>query len=57
MLRSFKSALTDYLSPDVDSEKRIVTAAGGELLVGQCRSEDEVIQLVPNADGILNGNT
>ncbi|MDJ0819917.1 MAG: hypothetical protein QNJ58_27180 [Desulfobacterales bacterium] len=55
MTAQFKIALTDYQTPDVEIEKRIVATAGGELLVEQCRTEDEVIPLAQDANGILNG--
>lgn len=54
MTDPFKIALTDYQTPDVEIEKNVVTAAGGRLVVGQCKSEDEVLQLTRDADGILN---
>ena len=54
MTAPFKIALTDYQTPDIEIEKSVVHAAGGELVVGPCKSEDEVIQLTKDADGILN---
>ena len=54
MTAFFKIALTDYQTPDIEIEKSVVDAAGGELVVGQCKSEDEVIQITKDADGISN---
>ena len=54
MTAPFTIALTDYQTPDVEIEKRVVNAAGGILMVGQCKTEEEVILLTKNADGILN---
>jgi D-3-phosphoglycerate dehydrogenase len=54
MTDPFIIALTDYQTPDVEIEKTIVNAAGGRLVVGQCKSEDEIIQLTQGADGVLN---
>jgi D-3-phosphoglycerate dehydrogenase len=54
MKTTFRIALTDYQTPDVEIEKGVVEAAGGELIVGQCKSEADVIRLTDGVDGILN---
>jgi len=43
MTAPFKIALTDYQTPDIEIEKSVVDAAGGELVVGQCKSESDYI--------------
>lgn len=53
MTERLRVAVTDYVFPSLEPEKKILRAIGAELLAGQCRSE-EIISLVAEADAILN---
>ncbi|HEY2645694.1 MAG TPA: C-terminal binding protein [Candidatus Acidoferrales bacterium] len=48
-----KIVITDYRFPDVEQERRAVEAAGGELVVGQVATEEQVADLCRDADGVL----
>lgn len=48
------AAVTDSVFPSLDPERRVLEPLGFELRAGQCRSEEEVIALAADADGILN---
>jgi dihydroxy-acid dehydratase len=45
--------VADYDFGDVDIERGIVEAAGFELVAAQCKTEDEVIEVARDADGLL----
>ncbi|HXF45715.1 MAG TPA: C-terminal binding protein [Burkholderiaceae bacterium] len=45
--------VTDYDFPDLELERRLFRDAGMELVVAQCRSEDEVIEAAAGCDGLL----
>jgi dihydroxy-acid dehydratase len=45
--------IADYDFGDAEVERRIVEAAGFELVPAQCKSEDEVIAMARDADGII----
>ena len=45
--------VTDYAWRDLEIERSIFKAAGGELLVAKTGAEDELAGLAPDADGIL----
>src|SRR5215510_3060754 len=51
---SFMVAITDYVFPSLEPEQRVLAPLGVELRPQQCRSEDEIIALVQDADAILN---
>jgi len=51
---SFIVAITDYVFPSLGPEQRVLAPLGVELRPQQCRSEDEIIALVQDADAILN---
>jgi D-3-phosphoglycerate dehydrogenase len=46
-------AILDCNFPSTEAEERIVTAAGARLIRGQCATEDEVIALARDADGLI----
>ncbi len=48
-----KVAITDYAYEHVDAEREIISAIPAELVTGQCRTEDEVIELARDADGLI----
>ena len=47
-------AVTDHLFPSMDDEARMFREMDAELVIGQCRGEDDVIALCRHADAILN---
>jgi D-3-phosphoglycerate dehydrogenase / 2-oxoglutarate reductase len=46
-------ALTDYSFPDVDLERRELSAVEADLVVGQCRTEDDVLEVARDAEAML----
>lgn len=46
--------VTDHLFPSMEDEARMFRGMDAELVVGQCREEDDVIELCRHADAILN---
>src|SRR5947208_211671 len=51
---SFIVAITDYVFPSLEPEQRVLAPLGVELRPQQCRSEEEIIALARDADGVLN---
>ena len=49
-----KIVVTDYEFPDLAFEQAVVAKAGLTLTAGQCKTEDELIALCADADGIVN---
>ena len=45
--------VTDHGFPNLDHEKRILTAAGAELVVAQCKTPEEVTAAAKDADALL----
>lgn len=50
----FKVAVTDYVFPDLDSERKILAENDAEMIIAQCESADEVVSIAKDADVILN---
>lgn len=46
--------VTDHLFPSMEDEARMFRGMDAELVVGQCREEDDVIELCRRADAVLN---
>jgi len=53
-MNRFKVAVTDYVFPNLEPEAEILSEVGAELVAGQCKTKQEVIELVPGADAVLN---
>jgi D-3-phosphoglycerate dehydrogenase len=51
---SFIVAVTDYVFSSLEPEQRVLAPLGVELRSQQCRSEEEIIALAREADGVLN---
>lgn len=49
----YKAVVTDYTFPDLNLEQQILAAADCELIGCQCKTEDELIQLCSEADGVI----
>lgn len=50
----WKIAVTDYEFNDLKIEEKSLSEFNVEFIYGQCRTEDEVIALAKDADGLLN---
>lgn len=50
-----KVVITDHRFPNIDQETRAIKAAGWALVVGQAATEDELVALCRDADGVLAG--
>lgn len=48
-----KVAITDYTFPDLEIEEAIFSSAGHEVVSGQCRTPEELIEIVADADVVL----
>ena len=51
---SFVVAVTDFVFPSLEPEQRVLEPLGVELRPGQCRSEEEIIELTQGVDAVLN---
>ncbi len=51
---SFIVAVTDSVFPSLEPEQRVLAPLAVELRPGQCRSEEEVIELTRGVDAVLN---
>lgn len=51
---SFVVAVTDFVFPSLQPEQRVLAPLGVDLRSGQCRSEEEIIELTQGADAVLN---
>ena len=51
---SFIVAITDYVFPSLEPERQVLAPLGVELRPQQCRSEQEIIEVTREADGVLN---
>lgn len=54
MKAKYKVVVTDYEYPDLTQEQSVIRAVEAELVPTQCKTEEEVIAVVGDADGILN---
>jgi len=52
--KKFKIVITDCDHPSVEVEKKILNELEPEFILATCRSEDEVIEIAGDADGIIN---
>lgn len=50
----YNVVVTDHLFPSMEDEARMFRGMDAELVIGQCREEDDVIELCRWADAILN---
>jgi D-3-phosphoglycerate dehydrogenase len=50
-----KIVITDHRFPNIDQETRAVNDVGWNLVVGQAATEDELVTLCRDADGVLAG--
>ena len=50
----YKVVVTDYVFETFDIEKKLLSEIGAELDVHQCKSQEEMIEAVKDADAVLN---
>lgn len=54
MNSKFKVVITDHRFPNIDSEHQVLSEVGAEIIVSEAKNDEELIELVKDADGILN---
>jgi len=52
--KRLKVVVTDCDHPSVEIEKRVLSEINPEFVLGHCNTEDEVIEVAKDADGIIN---
>ena len=52
-MSKFRVVITDHGFPNLRHEEDVVTAAGGELIVAQCKTPEEVLAAAREADALL----
>jgi len=53
MSSTYKVVITDHRFPDVNIQREVLSEIGAELVVGQAKTEEEVCEIVKDADGVL----
>ncbi len=53
-MSKFKVVVTDYVFSNLDPEKEVLSPVGAEVVAGQSKTPEEVIELVKGADAVLN---
>ena len=53
MSSKFKVVITDHRFPSVEIQEKVLSEIGAELVVGQSKTEEEIIEIARDADGIL----
>jgi D-3-phosphoglycerate dehydrogenase len=54
MSSNLKVAVTDYVFPNLDPEREILSEIGAELVAGQSKTREDVVELVRGAHAVLN---
>lgn len=54
---TYKVVITDHRFPNVDIQREVLARIGAELIEGQAKTEDEIIAIAKDADGILNARS
>ena len=57
MSSKFKVVITDHRFASVDIQRRVLAEIGAELVEGQAKTDDEIIAIARDADGILNARS
>ena len=52
--KKFKVVVTDYEFASLDCEQEILNKVGAQLIPAQCKTEDDLIAVARDADGLLN---
>lgn len=53
-MSSLKVVVTDYVFPNLEPEREILSEVGAELVAGQCKTQEDAIELVRGAHAVLN---
>lgn len=53
----YKVVITDHRFPNVNIQREVLSRIGAELVVGQAKTEDEIIAVAKDAHGILNARS
>jgi len=53
MSSKFKVVITDHRFQSVEIQEKVLSEIGAELVVGQAKTEEEIIEIARDADGIL----
>ena len=53
----YKVVITDHRFPNVDIQREVLARIGAELIEGQAKTEEEIIAIAKDADGILNARS
>ncbi len=53
-VKKSKVVVTDYEFASLERERKILEEVGAELIPAQCKSEDDLIKVAKDADGLLN---
>jgi len=54
MSNKFKVVITDHRFPNVDTERKVLSKVDAEVIVSEAKNDEELMELVKDADGILN---
>ncbi|MDR6553195.1 C-terminal binding protein [Paenibacillus qinlingensis] len=54
MMTAYTVVVTDYGFPDLKQEEEVLLPMGVKLLSGQCKTQEEVLQLARHADAIIS---
>ncbi len=52
-MSKFRVVITDHGFPNLQHEEEVIAAAGGELIVAQCKTSAEVLEVARDADAIM----
>jgi D-3-phosphoglycerate dehydrogenase len=53
-MADFKVVVTDYVLPNFDIEREMLEAVGAELVLGQCESAQQLVDIAVDADALIN---
>jgi D-3-phosphoglycerate dehydrogenase len=57
MSSKYKVVITDHRFPSIDIQRKVLSEIDAELVVGQAKTEQELIELAKDAHGILNARS
>lgn len=57
MSSKWKVVITDHRFPNINPERKVFAGIGAELVEGQAKTEEEIIQIARDAHGILNARS
>jgi D-3-phosphoglycerate dehydrogenase len=54
MNSGLKVVITDHRFPNIDTERKVLSRVNAEVVVSEAKNDEELIELVKDADGVLN---